>query len=158
MAASLVAMVGRGSPAWAEGAGVAARALALRARLLLLGEEDARAFGAVLATVRATARTPGERGGRELATALVRAAEPPLAIAEAAVDVAELAALAAAAGKAAMRADTCTAGELARAAARSAVLLVETNLAAAERGGPCEGASELAEAARAIRRRLGAEP
>ena len=46
MAASLVTMVARGSGDWADGAGIASQARALRSRLTALGDEDAAAFDA----------------------------------------------------------------------------------------------------------------
>ncbi len=129
MAASLVVLVGRGSPDWPEGAGVAAQARALRARLLALGTADAEAYSGVLAAMRPAADVPQERRDFALGKALETAAEVPLAIAEAAADAAELAAAAAASGKQSLRADAAVAAALAEAAARGAALLVEVNLA-----------------------------
>ncbi len=94
MAAALVAMVGRGSSSWVEGAGVAAQARALRTRLTALGAEDAVAFEQVLVTMRDRSGAPEQRDFA-IGRALIRAAEVPLQIGEAAADVAELAALAA---------------------------------------------------------------
>ena len=59
----------------------------------------------------------------------MQAAEVPLAIAEAAADVAELAALAAAEGSPHLRPDATAATALAEAAVRAAAHLVEINLA-----------------------------
>ena len=128
MAASLVTMVARGSRTWSDGAGIAAQARALRARLRMLGDQDAEAFAQVLAIMRSTAGTTEERDV-VLGEALVQAAEVPLAIAEAAADVAELAALAAAAGSPHLRPDATAAAALAEAAVRAAAHLVEINLA-----------------------------
>jgi len=153
MAASLVAMVGRGSPDWADGAGVAAQARALRTRLLALGEADAKAYEAVLAAMRQKADLPRERRDYALGKALVTAAELPLAIAEAAADTAELAAQAAAAGKESMRPDASVAAALAEAAAASAALLVEVNLATVPGDERSRAAVTLMEAARAARAR-----
>ncbi len=94
----------------------------LRRRLLAAADEDAAAYGRVLA-----ASEPGER-----ARALDQAAEPPLAIAECAAEVAEAAAETAQAGTWAFRADAVVAGELAAAAALGGAELVATNLAAAQ--------------------------
>jgi formiminotetrahydrofolate cyclodeaminase len=128
MAASLVTMVARGSRTWSDGAGIAAQARALRARLTMLGDQDAEAFAQVLAIMRSTPGTTEERDV-VLGEALVQAAEVPLAIAEAAADVAELAALAAAAGSPHLRPDATAAAALAEAAVRAAAHLVEINLA-----------------------------
>ena len=64
-----------------------------------------------------------------LGAALLQAAEVPLRIAEAAADVAELAALAAAEGSPHLRPDATAAAALAEAATRAAAHLVEINLA-----------------------------
>ena len=89
--------------------------------------------------MRGTARTgcalwgskPASFGGAcwTPATALDRASEPPLAIAEAAAAVAERAAEVAEAGDWTFTADAVVAGELAAAAAHGCAHLVETNLA-----------------------------
>ena len=52
MAASLVVMVGRGSPDWPAGPDVSESAVSLRTRLLEAGAEDVEAVGAVLAAGR----------------------------------------------------------------------------------------------------------
>jgi methenyltetrahydrofolate cyclohydrolase len=124
MGASLVVMVAQGSPAWPDGTAVAHAAAALRDRLLGLGAEDVAAFAAVLAAYRGSA---GEATS-DLAEALLHASRVPLAIAEAAADVAELAARAQADGKPAMRPDASAAALLAEASARAAAQLVGVNL------------------------------
>jgi formiminotetrahydrofolate cyclodeaminase len=73
----------------------------------------------------------GAPDGAARAQALVRASEPPLAIAECAADVAEAAAQIARAGAWGFTADAVVAGELAVAAARSGAELVAANLAGA---------------------------
>jgi formiminotetrahydrofolate cyclodeaminase len=153
MAAALVTMVGRGSPAWEDGAGVAAQARTLRDRLLELGDADARAYAAVLGAMRAEAETRTEQRDFALGQALVVAALIPLAIAEAAADVAELAALATAHGKEALRPDAAVAAALAEAAAHSGAHLVEVNLATMPGDDRSDRAAELVEAARAARAR-----
>src|SRR4029077_20486642 len=90
-------MVARGSSAWDGGAGIASPAPALRARLTGLGEEDAGALAHGLVTMRDQTGRPEQRD-YALGLALLRAAEVPLRIAEAAADVAELAAAAAGGG------------------------------------------------------------
>jgi len=136
MAASLVTMVARGSGAWAEGPGIASQARSLRARLTALGDEDAAAFADVLATMRDHLGSPEQRDFA-LGSALLRAAEVPLRIAEAAADVTELAALAA----------------LAEAATRAATHLVDVNLATVPGDRHSERAASLAAAAATARAR-----
>lgn len=156
MAAALVTMVARGSTDWADGAGVASQARALRSRLTTLGDDDATAFAQVMATMRDRAGTPEQRDFA-LGTALVHAAEVPLRIAEAAADVAELAAAAAAAGSPHMRPDATAAAALAEAATRAAAHLVEINLATVPGDRHSERAALLAAAAAEARgRALGA--
>jgi formiminotetrahydrofolate cyclodeaminase len=123
MAASLVVMVGRESPAWPDGVAATLDAAVLRDRLLALGTEDVHAFAAVLTASRDT-------GHSGLVEALVQASEVPLAIAERAADVAELAARAARDGKRPLRPDAEAAAILAEAATRAASLLVGVNVAA----------------------------
>jgi formiminotetrahydrofolate cyclodeaminase len=89
---------------------------------------------------------PGRRT-REIGQAFARAAEPPLAIARAAADVAELAALLAQDGDPRVRADALTAGVLAAAAARGAVALVSVNLTSFEGDPRVAEAEQLAAAA-----------
>ncbi len=125
--AALVGLVARASPGWQEAPGIAAQAATLRDRLLELADDDVTAFAAALAALREPAR-PGEDRDARLGRALGLAADEPLAIAEAAADVAELAALAAAEGRPDVRPDAVVARELAAAAARGAAVLVETNL------------------------------
>lgn len=120
MAASLVVMAGRESPAWLDGRTVAADAGAHRDRLLALGAKDVKAVTAVLRSSDAAA----------LAEALIHAADVPLEIADRAADVAELAALAAIEGKPPLRADAKAAAILAEAATRAAALIVRVNAAA----------------------------
>ena len=152
MAAALVAMVGRGSSSWADGAGVAAQARALRTRLTTLGADDAVAFEQVLVTMRDRSGTPEQRDFA-IGKALLRAAEVPLQIGEAAADVAEVAALAAREGAPHLRPDAAAAAALAEAAVRAATHLVEINLAIVPGDSHSESASRLAEAAAAARAR-----
>lgn len=157
MAAALVTMVGRGSPGWPDGAGVAAQAVALRDRLLELGDADARAYAAVLETMRSGKEEQAAQRDFALGQALEVAALSPLAIAEAAADVAELAALATAHGKEALKADGAVAAALAEAAAHSAAHLVEVNLTTMPGDDRSDRAAELVLSARAARARaLGA--
>lgn len=156
MAAALVTMVARGSRDWGDGAGIASQARALRSRLTTLGADDAAAFAHVIVTMRNRAGTPEQRD-HALGEALVQAAEVPLQIAEAAADVAELAALAAAEGSPQLQPDATAAATLAEAAARAAAHLVEINLATVAGDRHSKRAEMLAAAASAARARaLGA--
>ncbi len=156
MAASLVTMVARGSSSWDDGPGIASQSRALRSRLTALGEEDATAFAQVLVTMRDRSGTPEQRDFA-LGLALLRAAEVPLRIAEAAADVAELAAAAAAAGSPHLQPDATAAAALAEAATQAATHLVEINLAIVPGDRHSERAALLASAAAAARARaLGA--
>ena len=152
MAASLVTMVARGSSRWADGADVALRAQALRARLTTLGDDDAVAFEQVLAAMGNRSGTPEQRD-LAVGTALLHAAEVPLRIAEAAADVAGVAAVAAAEGSPKMRSDATAAAMLAEAATRAAAQLVEINLAVVPGNRLSAQAELLAAAAAAARSR-----
>ena len=125
MAASLVEMIGRGSPSWPDGHAVAAQASELRARLIVLAAEDAQEVDRMLQQMRqsSTADQDEKRAG-----VFLDASKPPLAIAEAAAEIAELAAEATTNGKRVMRADAVVAAVLARAAAESALVVIQTNL------------------------------
>ena len=100
-----------------DGPGIASQARALRARLTGSATTTPTAFGEVLATMRDRAGTPEQRD-----FALGRGAPPrrrgAAAIAEAAADVAELAAVAAAEGSPHLRPDATAAAALAEAAVR----------------------------------------
>ena len=156
MAAALVTMVARSSAAWEDAAGIATQARALRSRLTALSDEDAAAFGKVLAAMREPAEgapaTPEQRDFA-LGSALLYAAEVPLRIAEAAADVAELAALAATEGSPPLRADASAAAALAEAATRAAAHLVDINLAIVPGDRHSERAASLAAAAAEARAR-----
>jgi methenyltetrahydrofolate cyclohydrolase len=151
-AAALVEMAARASQDdWQEAGGTAAQAAALRARLDLLCQADAEALEEAL-----TRLEEKSSGDQVLGEALGRAAEVPLRIAEAATDVAELAAHAAREVRAEVRADAGAAAVLAEAAARTGAKLVEVNLATLEGDERLERARKLAEAssraaARALR-------
>jgi formiminotetrahydrofolate cyclodeaminase len=128
MAAALVTMAGRiAGREWAEGRGVAAQAETLRKRITPLAVLNADAYESAVATLRGE---PAGRGSRDeaIASALERAAEIPLAIAEAGVDVVALAALIADRGEPGLRADAAVAALLSHAGVRAAAALVEVNL------------------------------
>lgn len=114
----------------------AARAAQLREVLLALADEDARAYGRVLAAE-----------GEARAAALTEAAGVPLEIAEAAAEAARLGARAAREGKPALVGDALAGVLLAEAAAQGAAQLVAINLAGSpgdERTGRARGAAEAA--------------
>jgi formiminotetrahydrofolate cyclodeaminase len=119
-AAALVAKAATRSDGWSDSAGARAQAVDLRDRLLELAEEDARAYESALDAL--------ERPDHHLAPALFVAAEVPLAIAEAAADVALLAADATERADGGSRADAAAAASLAAGAARAAAKLVAINL------------------------------
>jgi formiminotetrahydrofolate cyclodeaminase len=121
LAASLVAKAASRSDGWSGAEGARAQALDLRDRLLVLAGEDARAYEHALTAL--------ERRDAGLARALARAAEAPLAIAEAAADVALLAAEGAECADGSARADAAAAACLASGAATAARRLVQVNLA-----------------------------
>lgn len=145
LAAALACMVARGVRTTWDGAGGAiAQAEALRARLCALAATDAEVYAHARDLLRRTgqdrahrgvAKAPGvsapdaEQRDAELAEALEFAAAAPLAIAEAAAEVAKLAALMAQEGGADERPDAIVAVVLAEAATRGAAELVLINLA-----------------------------
>lgn len=121
LAAALVTKAAHASSeSWTEAAGVLAQASLLRDRCVRLADADARAFAAALSAL--------DGKDEALVDRLDQAAEVPLQIADAAADVAALAAVAAECCEGAFRADAATAAVFAEAAARAAARLVEVNL------------------------------
>ena len=102
----------------------------LRKKLLGLGRRDSEAFEAVLRARRMPSSTGPETAARDcsLAAAELEAARVPLATAEACVEVLGLAERGARVGNPNAASDAGTAGLLAEAAARSALLNVQINL------------------------------
>ena len=117
---------------WPEANGAAAQAEALRERVLPLAYADAAAYAQALAALRESAEAEADPRDDRLVDALDRAADVPLAIAEAAVDVAVLAAVVAEHGDHAVCGDAAAAAMLADGAARAVANLVEINLATIE--------------------------
>lgn len=129
-AASLVAMTARCSKgSWTDAGGVAAQALAIRARAAELARTDADVWERAMAALAAAGDGGDPRRDFSLEQELDRAAALPLEIAELGADVAALAAVAADRCDGAYRADAAAAAALAAGSARAAAHLVEVNLA-----------------------------
>jgi len=126
MAAGVIASAARRSPAWPEARGISAQAQALRSRVEKLAEANEQAYLEALRLL----EVPPTGGSRDAAIgkALETAADLPLAIAEAAYDVALLGAEAAEHAVPGCAADGAAASLLAEAAARAAAGLVAANL------------------------------
>jgi formiminotetrahydrofolate cyclodeaminase len=127
MAAGLVAMAARLAHAWPRAGEVVERAEALRSRLATLALADEDAYTKVIEAMRLPPDSPSR--ATEVAAALSGAADVPFAVAEAAAEVAVLAALVAQEGNDRLRGDALVAAELAGAGARGAAELVAINLA-----------------------------
>jgi methenyltetrahydrofolate cyclohydrolase len=154
-AASLAAQTARFSAEqWEDAAGAVAQAEALRARVLPLADEDARAYESFLAARRMPTEIETEVRDAAIGAALSRAAEVPLAIAEAAIDIASLACELAERGNQNLRGDAATAVLLAEAAVRAMANFVEINLGMREEDERVARARELVEQARRISRRV----
>jgi formiminotetrahydrofolate cyclodeaminase len=158
ISAGLIAKVARGSADWPEAKAVIAQAERLRKRTAPLAQRDAEAYEEALVTMRLPERVEPEVRDAAVGGALWRAAEVPLAIAEAGADAACLAVLAADRGAPERRGDAVAAAVLAEAAARAALGLVAVNLtvtAADERVDRARGLVKVAsEAAREALRSL----
>ena len=133
MAAALVEMTAR----FSDDEAAASAARTLRARAVALRDDDAAAYAAVLGAT-----------GKARQEALSRAADVPLAIAQAGRDVCALAASLRTTGNANLRGEATAAVELASAGARAAAELVLINLAEA---GPDERVVEARELLVALR-------
>jgi formiminotetrahydrofolate cyclodeaminase len=127
-AAAVVTMAARVSDA----GGLVAQAEALRARTAPLAQVDADTYAQALSARDDAGRLRQEQRDWEIGKAFARAAEPPLEIARAAADVAELAAELALNGAPEIRADAVAAAALAAGVARGCVTLVEVNLTAVD--------------------------
>jgi formiminotetrahydrofolate cyclodeaminase len=151
-AAAVLTMAARVSDA----GGLAAQAEALRTRAAPLAQVDADTYAAALDVRDAANELRQEQRDWEIGKAFARAAEPPLEIARAAADVAELAAELALNASPAVRADVVAAAALAAGAARGCVTMVEVNLTAIEGDPRVVEASRLADAAGAAAARAAA--
>lgn len=133
VAAALVEMVAavalRHQPPDPEAArAIGDRAAELRRRVLSLADLDAAAYGEVLAAQR---RRGEPDYSQRLRQALGAAADPPVAIVEAAAELATLAVAVAQQARGPVRGEAVTAVALAAAVARAGVPLVELNLGGA---------------------------
>ena len=157
MGASLAAMAARFSKEqWEDAAGAVAQAEALKARLLPLADEDARAYETVLLALRMPRDVDVDDDVRDAAIgdALSRATDVPLAIAEASLDVATLACELAERGNPNLHGDAAAAVFLSESAVRTCANLVEINLATQEGDERLDRARELVERVRRISRRV----
>jgi methenyltetrahydrofolate cyclohydrolase len=150
-AAAVVQMAARLSPeSWTDAAGVAAQAEALRERAVLLADEDAEAYRRALeARAAADATAKPEQRDWALGRVTAAAAEPPLALARLAADLAELCAAAGSRVELRVHADVAAAAALAAAVARGARELVAANLTALPGDMRVEEADRLVAAAEA---------
>jgi methenyltetrahydrofolate cyclohydrolase len=131
-AAAVVQMAARlSTDAWPDAAGVAAQAESLRRRAVGLVDEDAEAYRRAVEAQSAPSSDPSsERRDFALGRAVAAAAEPPLALARAAVDLAELCADASKRVEPPVHADVAAAAALAVGVAHGAAQLVAVNLTA----------------------------
>lgn len=129
LAAGLCAMAARfSSTTVVDAATVVEQAEALRAQVQGMAQQDAEAYTKVL-TAYQLPQSPDPQARRQsIEAALSAAAEPPLAVAEAAVEVARLARRLEAEGNPNLRGDAVTGRLLAEAGCRAAAELVAANL------------------------------
>jgi len=147
-AAAVVQMAARLSPgSWPDAAGVAAQAESLRERAARLVDDDADAYREALEARAAAEADRPEQRDWALGRATAAAAEPPLALARIAADLAELCAAAGARVELRVHADVAAAAALAAAVARGARELVAVNLTALPGDPRVEEADRLAAAA-----------
>jgi formiminotetrahydrofolate cyclodeaminase len=132
MAAGLVEMAARNSPDWELRGAAVAQAKVLRERLAELAPLNDEVYEQALASMRLPDGVDAQSRRTLIGTSLERAAAFPLAIAEAASNVAELAAVVAEDGDPRVRPDATAAAMLALGATRAASHLVEINLGVLE--------------------------
>ena len=144
MAAGVVAMAARASAGdWAVE--TAARADDFRSQAAALADRDAEAFEHALEVLDAREAIEPDRRDREIGDAVAGAAAPLIEIGELALDVARLAAEAAAQSDERLRPDAVAAAALAAAVATGAAELVAINLTATKTDDRVARARELAE-------------
>ena len=131
LAASLLEMAARATPG-GNLAGAAAQATAIRRRVGPLAELDMAVYAESLAALHLPERLESEVRNMAIRDTLARAAAVPLAIAECATDVAQLAVEVSERCEPAARADAIAAAQLAEGAARAAAELVVVNLGVSE--------------------------
>lgn len=132
LAAALLAMTARRSrESWPEAGGAIGQAEALRDRAARLVQESADAYERAVERLRGEGATSDDPEARdwELGVVLDRAAAAPLALAEVAADVVDLAAEVAERCDPTVRGDAVAASLLAQAGVRIGAHLVEINLA-----------------------------
>jgi formiminotetrahydrofolate cyclodeaminase len=129
MAAALVEMAaGLSTDHVGDAAAIGAEAGEIRRRALTLADEDAAAYGRVLAGYRRPRHTDPDARLREIRQALEGATAVPLEVARLAADVTGLGARLVAGGNPNLEGDAAAAVLLARAATRAAARLVELNV------------------------------
>jgi formiminotetrahydrofolate cyclodeaminase len=156
LAAAVVQMAARLSPdTWPDAVGVAAQAEALRERAVQLVDDDAEAYRQAL-EARDAADDAAKPEQRDWALGRVTsaAAEPPLALARFATDLAVLCAASGTRVEPRVHADVAAAGALAAAVARGARELVAVNLTALPGDARVEEADRLVAAAETAARSL----
>ena len=143
MAAGLVAMATRLSAGRVDDpGGIAGTADGIRRRALTLADEDAAAYGRVLAAYRRPRDEDPDGRSSEIHAALEAASAVPLEVAGLAAEAAVLGARLVEAGNPNLEGDANAAVELGRAAARAAARLVEINARQGGLGGDwCERAA-----------------
>ena len=156
MAAAVVQMAARLSPeSWADAAGVAAQAESLLDRATKLVDEDAEAYRRALEARAADNRADRpEQRDFALGRVTAAAAEPPLALARLAADLAELCGAAGGRVEPRVHADVAAAAALAAAVARGARQLVAVNLTALPGDARVEEADRLVAAAETAARSI----
>jgi formiminotetrahydrofolate cyclodeaminase len=152
MAAGLITKVARGSPSWLEAGSAIAQAERLRKRAAPLAQADAEAYEEALAALHLPSQLEREVRDMAIGQVLARAVEIPLAIADAAADVALLGAVAAERGTLERRADAVAAVLLAACGAEVAAHLVEVNLVVTPEDERVQRARAVAEVASAAAR------
>jgi len=155
MAAGLASMAARFSDEQLpEASRIAKTADVLRAQVVALSQEDARAYQEVLASLKASAKGDPATRRERIRSALSGAADVPLRITDAGAEVAQLAEEVARRGNGNLKGDAITGALLAHAGAQACALLVRINLDGMEdeRIGQAQGLADIA--ADAARRAL----
>jgi formiminotetrahydrofolate cyclodeaminase len=144
LAAGLVEMAARNSPEWELRGAAIAQAKVLRERLAELAPLNDEVYEHALAALKLPDAVDRDSKNELIGSSLERAAAFPLAIAEAASNVAELAAVVAEDGSSTARGDATAAAMLALGATRAAAHLVEINLGVLENDERLHRATRLA--------------